>query len=238
MTEKTATKGPVRLLADCAKLSGFDPAEGWPGDLPEKGIINLLGRKEWARLVPAAIKHGDLVTFETSTTTPSKTVKVGSLPGYGGFNHWATGLDPKTDYTLPPETIVTRHVTRAALATWLQAIGETTDTLSACALAWLGPEWKEAPGAGAGAGAEPSTSIERRKKDALIKELEGRWPSIKSDLRHAYPGDKGLHDAAKLPEHGYWNKTAALRWAEENGKLVDSTSKPQGFSPPRRVKFQ
>lgn len=246
MTEKTALKGPVRLLSDCARLAGFDPAEGWRDELPVKGVISLLagtyklsneGRKEWTRLVFSAIKRDKLTTIKKSRTIPGKTVKVGSMAGYNSFGHWANGLDPQVAYTQPPETIVTHYITRASLAAWLQAIGETTETLSACALAWLGPEWKEAPGAGAGAGAESSTAIERRKKEVMIKELESIWPSIKSDLRHACPGDKGLHDAAKLPEHGYWDKTAALRWAEENGKLVDSTSKPQGFAPPRTIKF-
>lgn len=171
MTEKTATKGPVRLLSDCAKLSGFDPAEGWPDELPVKGIINLLaeawrisneGRKEWTRLVSAAIKRGDLVTLDKSRTIPGKTVKVGSLAGYGKPNHWATGHDPQLGYTLPPETIVTLYATRTTCAAWLQAIGETTDTLSACALAWLGDAWQERQ--------EPETATSKPRSKAKASE--------------------------------------------------------------------
>jgi len=64
--------------------------------------------------------------------------------------------------------------------------------------------------------------IERRKRSALIRELSSKWPNIESDLRHA--GENGLNAAAKLPEHGVWNLTAALNWAEERGKLVGTTT--------------
>jgi hypothetical protein len=67
----------------------------------------------------------------------------------------------------------------------------------------------------------PAT-VERRKKAALIRELKGRWPDIESDLRHA--DENGLKAVAKLPEHGDWNLTAALQWAKENGKLIDTVS--------------
>lgn len=64
--------------------------------------------------------------------------------------------------------------------------------------------------------------IERRKRIALIGELSSRWPDIESDLRHAE--ENGLKRAAKLPEHGLWNLTAAMKWAEERGKLSDTTT--------------
>jgi hypothetical protein len=64
---------------------------------------------------------------------------------------------------------------------------------------------------------------ERRKLAALKRELKDRWLDIESDFRHAETN--GLKAAAWLPEqHGYWNLTAALKWAKENGKLTDKAT--------------
>lgn len=192
MTENRdrATKGPIRLLHECARLAGFDPARGWPGELPLKGVVNILagawrlsdeGRKEWSRIVSAAVKPGGgLPTIEKATTFQPATRKIGSLAGNGRFSHWATGLDPELAYTPPPETRVTYYVTRAALAAWLRAIGETTETISACALAWLGPDWQATPKL------EPADSNARDARQALAlprvyPPTPGKW--TRSNIR-------------------------------------------------------
>lgn len=70
-------------------------------------------------------------------------------------------------------------------------------------------------GAGETAVAE---TIARIKRSALIAKYEREWHTIEDDLRHS--NENGLRRAAKLPEHGYWNETAAARWADERGKLL------------------
>lgn len=56
----------------------------------------------------------------------------------------------------------------------------------------------------------------RRKRSALIEEVQSFWPTVESDLRHS--DENGL-SAAKLPKHGYWDIDVALNWARENGKM-------------------
>lgn len=76
---------------------------------------------------------------------------------------------------------------------------------------------------------DTSKAITRRKRSALIKEVQSDWPTIENDLRHS--DENGLN-AAKLPEHGYWNISVALNWANENGKLraAKVTNKPPDVS--------
>jgi hypothetical protein len=153
MTETAASKGPVRLLHECARLAGFDPATGWPDELPFKGVVNILagewklsdaGRKEWARMLSAAIKPGGgLTTIEKVTTVQPLPRGIGRrLSQNSTWNHWAHGREPEMLYTPAPETRVSYYITRAALAAWLRAIGETAETLNPCALLWLGDEWQ------------------------------------------------------------------------------------------------
>jgi hypothetical protein len=62
---------------------------------------------------------------------------------------------------------------------------------------------------------------ERRvlKKNVLVQELEGEWPTIKEDLSEA--SRNGLN-AAKAEGHGNWDVDRAKAWAESKGKLVKS----------------
>jgi len=78
---------------------------------------------------------------------------------------------------------------------------------------------------GAGSEEKDTTSIKRLKKIALVSKHESHWPTIDDDLRHY--DENGLRECAKLQEHGYWDETAALKWAEEHGRLTDvSENKP------------
>lgn len=71
-------------------------------------------------------------------------------------------------------------------------------------------------------GANDGAPEVRRKRSALVRELQDRWPDIESDLRHA--DENGLKNAAKLPDHGIWDLSAAVKWAEEHGKLSNPTT--------------
>ena len=69
---------------------------------------------------------------------------------------------------------------------------------------------------------ESTPATERRRKKALIDELEGEWPSIEADLSEASRAGNWLRPA-KLPEHGYWDKSVAVKLAVENGKMKSPT---------------
>lgn len=63
-----------------------------------------------------------------------------------------------------------------------------------------------------------ANTIDRRKRDALIRELEHRWPTLADDMRRYEPWIR----AAKLPgQHGYWDRSAILRIGKEKGILPD-----------------
>ena len=68
----------------------------------------------------------------------------------------------------------------------------------------------------------PPTSI--LKKSALVKKYERDWVTIESDLGHADEND--LKKVAKSSKHGYWLEGAALDWAKQNGKMLDSVAQP------------
>ena len=68
----------------------------------------------------------------------------------------------------------------------------------------------------------PSTSI--LKKSALVKKYEHVWETIETDLGHADEND--LKRVAKSSKHGYWLEDAALDWAKQNGKMLDSVVQP------------
>ena len=55
------------------------------------------------------------------------------------------------------------------------------------------------------------------KKAALIKKHQGQWSTIERDLRDA--SENGLSKMAKENRHGFWVEAAALKWAEQQGKL-------------------
>lgn len=200
MTETAASKGPVRLLHECARLAGFDPATGWPDELPFKGVVNILagewklsdaGRKEWARMLSAAIKPGGgLTTIEKVTTVQPLPRGIGRrLSQNSTWNHWAHGREPEMLYMPAPETRVSYYVTRAALAAWLRAIGETAETLSPCALRWLGDEWQPAQEPETGTTGKPGGKVEAKKDTirailAAIKKLDPEF------LPEAMPGQK------------------------------------------------
>lgn len=71
---------------------------------------------------------------------------------------------------------------------------------------------------------KPQAKVEKRKRGALINELSPRWPTIYRDLQDASRNE--LADAAKLGG-GYWDVDAALKWAEEKGKLKSPSNAPQ-----------
>ena len=56
------------------------------------------------------------------------------------------------------------------------------------------------------------------KKAALIKKHQGQWPTLERDLRDA--SENGLSKMAKNPRHGFWFEVDALKWAEQQGKLL------------------
>ena len=56
-----------------------------------------------------------------------------------------------------------------------------------------------------------------RKRNALVEEYRGRWPTIERDLRSA--SENGLSKVAKCRAHGHWNVMAALDWARQRGKF-------------------
>ena len=56
------------------------------------------------------------------------------------------------------------------------------------------------------------------KKSALIDKHAQQWPTIKRDFLDA--SNNGLSSAAKAPRFGYWFESAALKWAEQRGKLT------------------
>lgn len=203
--------------------------------------IALRNQRAMIDAIKASIEQGEVEAVTGTREVSIWETVLDSRASRGGRFASDTWLErdfaPRTVQVEKKETREFQTITRPIFAAWLRFSGfgdnEGQEKPSEHVRAWLGPEWKEGPGASAGA--ESSPVIERRKRAALIRELRVRWPSIECDLRHS--GENGLNAAAKLPEHGDWNKTAALRWAEENGKLVDGTSKPQGFAPPRKVKL-
>lgn len=60
------------------------------------------------------------------------------------------------------------------------------------------------------------------KRAALVSKLSGQWPTIDRDLRDA--SENGLKDAARTDRHGFWHETKALAWAQQRGKVIDSTN--------------
>lgn len=59
------------------------------------------------------------------------------------------------------------------------------------------------------------------KKADLIERHQRDWPTIEEDLKRAK--ENGL-DAARTESHGIWNQVKARKWAEQNGKLTDSST--------------
>lgn len=96
--------------------------------------------------------------------------------------------------------------------------------------AWLGETLRPVQAPESASIIKPTTdkveaaSIKRLKKAALIAKHEHHWPTIKNDFRHSDEND--LAKVAGLEDHGFWNETAALIWAEERDKLTDA-SKPE-----------
>lgn len=66
--------------------------------------------------------------------------------------------------------------------------------------------------------AEPVDKGWVMKKAALIDKNAQRWPTAKRDFQDA--SENGLSSAAKAPGHGEWFENAALKWAEQRGKLT------------------
>lgn len=62
-------------------------------------------------------------------------------------------------------------------------------------------------------------AIVRRKRAALIKELQPVLPSIERDLRDASRQSSGLSRRARL-ERSYWNMAEVVAWGVENGKIT------------------
>jgi len=68
-------------------------------------------------------------------------------------------------------------------------------------------------------GPEKQTAPEEilRKRNALIAEFKGMWPTIGNDL---YEGsDNGLSEAARTKKYGIWKVREALKWAAVQGKI-------------------
>lgn len=61
----------------------------------------------------------------------------------------------------------------------------------------------------------PKTKGTGIKKTALVKKHSHHWPTIESDLSEATRN--GL--SAAWVRHGWWDESAALAWAENNGKV-------------------
>lgn len=121
---------------------------------------------------------------------------------------------------------------KAHLARWAEFDRMVVDFMGACGVEVRGM-YQTAQAAGDGQRVRAALSpdyapgpsstraqaVERRKLTALKNEVRGRWPTVDRDFRDAHEND--LKAAAKLPEHGYWDLDAALRWAHERGKLID-----------------
>lgn len=56
------------------------------------------------------------------------------------------------------------------------------------------------------------------KRSALIKKHRCQWPTIERDFQDASTNQ--LSKEAKAPERGNWFEDAALKWAEQRGKLT------------------
>lgn len=63
----------------------------------------------------------------------------------------------------------------------------------------------------------PPTTIEIRKRNALIDEVTSFWPSVSVDLNDSVRN--GLREMAKSEKHGYWGVQKAIEWAQQRGKI-------------------
>lgn len=63
----------------------------------------------------------------------------------------------------------------------------------------------------------PPTTIEIRKRNALIDEVTSFWPSVSVDLNDSVRN--GLRDMAKSDKRGYWFVQKAIEWARQRGKI-------------------
>lgn len=120
---------------------------------------------------------------------------------------------------------------------WVMTIEDADAFLEAHALAfkcsdvlayWRGEPspYSEKPTTAPAASAKPQPDEHKpevRKKDALIRELQGEWTSIRNDLSEA--SRNGL-DAAKV-RHGFWDVQKVKDWGKSRGKL----SKPATVHP-------
>ena len=68
------------------------------------------------------------------------------------------------------------------------------------------------------------SSVLTLKKSALIKKYLRVWMTIESDLTHS--NKNGLSKAAKASGYGQWLEQAALAWAKQKGKIVESVAPP------------
>jgi hypothetical protein len=227
MTE-TTTKSAARLLTEAAGIAGFPAADGWPLELLPGQLAGLMAgcrRKDDPkrydvenRLIATGIKDGKLQTV-TVLRPPSlaeafMAARLARVPGNSGWvTNWQSDAPRRIERIKPDaELREVQAIERRPCATWLDAIGEPAGEY---VRAWLGPEYEAALKVSPG----NTASIEKRKRSALIGELQAEWPTIERDLRDA--SRNGLAQAAKLKEHGYWCKVSARKWAEENGKLIE-----------------
>lgn len=74
----------------------------------------------------------------------------------------------------------------------------------------------------------------RRKRNALVKELVGIWPTIEQDLSDASRKTSGLCLAAKLG-NAFWDVTKAIGWAVERGKITKQKAMQSVSSNPDSV---
>ena len=82
--------------------------------------------------------------------------------------------------------------------------------------------------------AVPAPVIERRKRNVLIKELIGIWPSIKCDLSDGSRASSGLSKAAKLGGT-FWDLNKAITWAVERGKITKKRAEQSVATEPDSV---
>lgn len=58
------------------------------------------------------------------------------------------------------------------------------------------------------------------KKEAIVAELIGIWPSIERDISESSRATSGLSGARS--RRGYWNVDMCIKWAVANGKIINN----------------
>jgi hypothetical protein len=176
MTETARPRSTSRILHECARQVGFNAADGWPSELTL-----------WELALVLSDVANDVETWQSViAATPPPTI-TRQLPRHEEEKRLNRACRPEQHgYRLAfwEELVSVKLVEREAVAAWLRTIGETSETLNPCALAWLGEN--RAPES---AGSETASKPDAKKDTirAILTAIKKLDPEFSPE---AMPGQK------------------------------------------------